>query len=409
MTYKKKILIVTPYPLFPCTSGGKKYIIDGIKFLSKKFNYHLLAFQNLDEKNEYKKNKVKLNKLYKKYFNSITFVERPKIPYEKNIYENIKHFIVHIIYSLPLMDCSYYNKDAIEKSKILIKRYKIDILECHHLQTAFLRRFINIKSSLVYHNIESKLFPFWLLPKEKNIFIRIVWKLFALISRHNSSQVEINNRFGFNVGQFISQKEMNDVNNIQKIWRPPITKTNPKLIFKNSKIINVLWVGGFDWLPNYNAGIWFAQKIYPIINSRFNKQKIHFQFIGNNPPDELKKIENKNISIYGYVENIDEFWKNADIFIVPILEGGGVRIKIIDAMSYGIPVVSTAKGAEGLAVTNKKNIYIADNPKEFCDYILKLSQEKNLRNKMSNESISYIKKYHSKKSLYPIVKLFNKL
>lgn len=146
---------------------------------------------------------------------------------------------------------------------------------------------------------------------------------------------------------------------------------------KYGSTLRILYTGGFWWQPNLEGIIWFFYKVYPFLKNSINNGDIHIDIIGANVPEKIKLFDNeKNIKIHGFVENIEYYFNHAHICIVPILSGSGIRVKAIESLSYGIPIVSTNKGCEGIGLTNKFNSYITDDPIEFSQVLLFLSKNK---------------------------------
>ena len=107
---------------------------------------------------------------------------------------------------------------------------------------------------------------------------------------------------------------------------------------------------------------------------------IQLTIIGKmNNNDPYTAIRNDaTINFIGPVDDVAQYYAESSVAIVPLLQGSGTRLKIMEAMSFGNPVVSTSIGAEGLNVTNRKNILIADSPGEFADAIVQLTCNKAL-------------------------------
>jgi glycosyltransferase involved in cell wall biosynthesis len=103
--------------------------------------------------------------------------------------------------------------------------------------------------------------------------------------------------------------------------------------------------------------------------------------IGSGVPSNsiLKKMEENGISFSGKVNSVSEYYEQAAICIVPLLSGSGTRLKVLEAMSLGVPIVSTEKGAEGISYTNSKDILIANKSEEFVERIQTLLENVKLR------------------------------
>lgn len=143
----------------------------------------------------------------------------------------------------------------------------------------------------------------------------------------------------------------------------------------NDKHMNLLFLGTLTWEPNNQGVIWFLRCVVPMLE----KAKLNYTLyiVGKNPSDEVKSIASQyqNIVITGYVDSVDEYYDKCQAMIVPLFIGSGQRVKIIEAFSKGMPVISTTIGAEGLLYKADENILIADTEEEFADHIQRLYRE----------------------------------
>jgi glycosyltransferase involved in cell wall biosynthesis len=134
----------------------------------------------------------------------------------------------------------------------------------------------------------------------------------------------------------------------------------------------LVFSGSMDWLPNEDAMLHFADRIFPLIRERAPKVKLIV--VGRQPTSHVRALaaRHANIEVTGTVADIRPYLRKACVYVVPLRIGGGTRIKIFEAMAMGKAVVSTSIGAEGLPVTNGKNIVIADAPEAFAAAVLRL-------------------------------------
>lgn len=160
----------------------------------------------------------------------------------------------------------------------------------------------------------------------------------------------------------------------------------------------MLFLGTLTWEPNNRGIIWFLKNIMPKLNEKY--KKLNLYIVGKTPSNELKNIATKfnNVVITGYVESVDEYYNKSDFMIVPLFTGSGQRVKIIEAFSKGMPVISTTLGAEGLFSTDGIDILIADTKKEFYDKIQALTKS-SLRKKISINSRKLYEQYYSIQSV----------
>jgi len=171
----------------------------------------------------------------------------------------------------------------------------------------------------------------------------------------------------------------------------------------------IIFIGDFNHAPNVYAVKVILNEILPYAHER-NKNPI-FAFVGRNPPQWLVKRGTEDcVKVFGNVKDVRPYLKGADIAIAPIYHGSGTRIKILEYMSLGKPVISTSKGVEGLDVENGKHVLLRDNPHEFAEAIIELLLNKNLAEKMGENSQKLIKeKYRWKDIVTLAIKAYNQL
>lgn len=130
---------------------------------------------------------------------------------------------------------------------------------------------------------------------------------------------------------------------------------------RSSKLV---FTGAMDWRPNQDAVMFFVDAVYPLLREKY--PGIEAAFVGRNPPGQIARLGTMaGITVTGTVDDIRPHVRDAAVYVVPMRIGGGSRLKILEALAMGIPVVSTTVGAEGLDVMDGENILIADSPVEF--------------------------------------------
>jgi glycosyltransferase involved in cell wall biosynthesis len=155
------------------------------------------------------------------------------------------------------------------------------------------------------------------------------------------------------------------------------TGSQPALVrAPNSR--RVTFLGGLHYPPNSQGVLWFAEHIFPKILAQSPDAVL--TIIGKQPPAELANfnIPPANLEVTGYVDDPKPFLAETAAFIVPLLAGGGMRVKILDAWCWGLPIVSTTIGAEGIASTDGQDILIADDPAHFAEQVVCLLRDPGL-------------------------------
>lgn len=126
-------------------------------------------------------------------------------------------------------------------------------------------------------------------------------------------------------------------------------------------------IGAMDWIPNLEGICWFLEKVWPEIHRKY--PDLHYYLAGRSMPGWLSEKGYPNVVVVGEVEDALAFMQSRAILIVPLFSGSGIRIKIIEGMAAGKPIISTTVGAEGIHYTRDVNIFIADTPDEFVTCI----------------------------------------
>jgi glycosyltransferase involved in cell wall biosynthesis len=144
----------------------------------------------------------------------------------------------------------------------------------------------------------------------------------------------------------------------------------------------LIFSGSFRYYPNYMAMQWFIENVFPLILEK----EPQTQLIITGDTENLPLPNLKNVTLAGYVDDIKSLIAASQVSIIPLWSGGGTRLKILEAMALGTPVVSTSKGAEGLHVTHGENILIADDPRCFAEGVLELLRDDTLRGRLSSNA-----------------------
>lgn len=155
----------------------------------------------------------------------------------------------------------------------------------------------------------------------------------------------------------------------------------------------IIFSGALTYSANYNAMAFFLGEVYPLIQAKYPNVKLTITGRLDNVPI-LKLPKRSGVVFTDYVEDVHPIIASCWVSIVPLQIGGGTRIKILEALALGTPVVSTTKGAEGLEITPGSDILIADSPTGFASAVLRLLEDPNLRQNLSqNGRRTVVKQY----------------
>ncbi len=141
----------------------------------------------------------------------------------------------------------------------------------------------------------------------------------------------------------------------------------------------VVFAASMDYHANIDAAVYFAREIWPSLRERLRKQnaaELRFTVVGRSPTPEVRVLQNlPGIEVTGTVPDVRPYYREAVAVVVPLRVGGGTRLKILEAMAAGVPVVSTTLGAEGLEVEPGRDLLLADTPAAFADAIASLRDQ----------------------------------
>jgi glycosyltransferase involved in cell wall biosynthesis len=157
-----------------------------------------------------------------------------------------------------------------------------------------------------------------------------------------------------------------DVHGFQPPSAPPPTPT-------------IGFLGSMDWMPNIEGVLWFHRHVLPQLRERH--PDLRLKIIGRNPPASLQALasEDPTIEVTGTVPEVQPHVHACSVIAVPLLAGGGTRIKIFEAMAMGVPVVSTTIGAEGLPLVDQQDLLLANQPDEFASSLSRLLSDQDQR------------------------------
>lgn len=147
----------------------------------------------------------------------------------------------------------------------------------------------------------------------------------------------------------------------------------------------ICYIGGMDWMPNIEAMQWFVRDVMPLVREKL--PDVEFHLAGKRmSPEILEYRQQENIFTHPDVPSAPVFIQSHEILVVPLLSGGGMRLKIVEAMALGMPIVSTRIGAEGIAVRDGESILFAETPEEFVEKIGMLLANPELKKRLGEEA-----------------------
>ncbi len=384
-----KIVIISSRFPFPLDEGDKLRLFNQIKYLSVYNDIYLIAL-NTDSK----VSKLNYNNV-KSYCKELHVI-------------NISHAIIAInllksfIYQKPLQVGFFYSKCAHKQIKSIINKIKPDWVYSQLIRTAeYTKEYDN--NIIDYMDALSK-------GLERRIQ-NCSFVLKPIIKREYKLTKDYENKIfsHFKKHTIITKNDRNFISNPNKKEIKIIPNGVDMNYFKPKKITkkyDVIFVGNMSYPPNIEAAEFLCQKVLPIIQNKY--KIINVIISGVNPHSRVKRLANDNIKISGWVEDIRDVYASGKVFIAPMFIGSGLQNKLLEAMSMGIPCITTSLANNAL-MANNDEIIIANNQEEFANSCIKVLTNQNIASSLSKKGLLFIQKnYNWKKINKDLNIMFNK-
>jgi glycosyltransferase involved in cell wall biosynthesis len=248
------------------------------------------------------------------------------------------------------------------------------------------------------HNVEHEIWE-RILIAEKNLFRKSYFKILA--KRIKRFEYQNINRYDLLVP--ITKRDLeqfNDMGNVRPalVCSAGVDVDSDSAATGNTRVIGVsttagnfslFFLGSLDWIPNQEGLLWFLSSVFPLLHRQYPELELHVA--GRNAPANLvKKIAVPGVIFYGEIADSREFMMANTIMIAPCFSGSGMRVKLIEAMAIGKPVITTPIGAEGLTVEHNENIIIADNAGDFFQHLERLMKYPDLCLKIGQNAQKFV-------------------
>ena len=157
----------------------------------------------------------------------------------------------------------------------------------------------------------------------------------------------------------------------------------------------LLFCGGLDWYPNAEAMEHFFEAIWPRLTRRL--PDVQMLVVGRRPQKWLKDLgtSDRRIRVTGFVDDVRPYFRAATAYVCPIRIGGGTRLKILDALAMGMPLVGTTFACSGISVEHGRSVLLADDPDSFVDQVVRLLDDPVLRCELASSGRDLVVRKYS--------------
>lgn len=386
MDNKPRLIVVSPTFPHPLVSGGKIRVYNILKHLSQRFSITLLSLAEPEDDSRNNRDALKfLERLV------IVPINQNKIAQLMRLIGNWHRWLLGTPAEILVKRSTKMSK-ALER---LLSSNKYDAVQIEYaqgMQYLPIVKSFGVPSLVVSHDVS------FISQQRKAKVCKGIHRWFWRAESHRMRSYE--QREWRNFERIVAMSEI-DRSHILKLIPGAEVDIVPNgvdivkfSIQSEDKIPTLVFVGWMRHMPNRDGLAWFLDTIWPIIREKH--LTVQFQIIGRGLPKKLIKRVDSDVRIkyLGYIEDIQSFVGKAWISVVPIRIGSGSRLKILESLALGTPVVSTTVGCEGIPFRNGKEICIADKPDKFARTVIQLLADKEERMQLSSNGRKLVEKHY---------------
>ena len=398
-----RILFISHFIPHPPTGGASLRNFNIVKELSKNNCVHLVTFTQRDRHPTPEKIEASRNVL-SEFCEDIAIID---VPSDGSVLRWYSLLGLNLLSSQPYSAWRFWSRQMKRAIAEQLDRHSFDIV---HVDTIALAGYLDdvqgLPAVLNHHNVESTL----LLRRaatERNPATRAYIGLQGHKLRRSEKRALSSFDANISVSELDGQEllSLNPAATIQVI--PNGTDTDYfRPIEGVDEELSLVFAGSMAWYPNSDAMILFGEKIWPLIKKEI--PDITMNLIGSRAPAELIRLgeSDDRFRVLGFVDDVRPTIARASVYVVPIRVGGGTRLKILDAMAMGKTIVSHPIGAEGLAVSDGKDIVIAEEPEAFARRVVELVRDRGKRRSISEQARRTVCEKYAWTSIIPKLENF---
>jgi glycosyltransferase involved in cell wall biosynthesis len=310
------------------------------------------------------------------------------IPPPSNNIDRIIMACPFIFSKYPLGLCTAYYKSISSVVRMLVDKINYDVIQVEHSSLSiYIDDLVLPKSTkkiLTMHNIDY-------IRNRRVLSLQKfgVSKTFNMLNQFRYKKWEISAYSLYDRIVAMSDIDSDIIksdNNVIEVDVVPNGVDCDNIAYKEYNISNeeydIVFVASMDSDANNDGALFFIDEVFPLVLNLCPTAKV--TMVGRRPSMELLQRDNHvNIFVTGSVEDVEPYYRKARVAIVPLRSGGGTRLKILESMAYGVPVVATNIGAEGIDVSSGVDILLADNPISFSNAIVNILTDYKIASQIS--------------------------
>jgi len=289
-----------------------------------------------------------------------------------------------------------YSKAMHERIRVFLADHQIDVIHCDTIGLAeYVKDITEIPMVLNHHNIESHM----MLRRCENE-THFLKKIYFFIEGKKLVNYEKKMCPLFNSNLVVSELDKDRLLSFIPNLNVDIIPNGVDVIFfkatnSNIKKHNIVFAARLNAYTNEDAIVWFLKEMWPLLKERVSD--VSLTIAGRNPTLRIKKEIGLDpaVKLTGYVDDIKPFIEQAEVYVCPMRDGGGTKLKLLDAMAMGKAIVTTSVGAEGLKLKDGEHVLFANDSSSFVSHIVEIFENSGLRLQLSNKSRDLVTKTYS--------------
>lgn len=375
-----KILIICGKLPSPSSATSLR-VLESLKYLSEKYKHDimLLAF--------------KRGERYPGLSNYCQVETVDKLTTMKDkIWTIVNMFSPKNIFSATPNLLNYSPKMQRKVVELLIK-HKFDVIAIDHFSMLYYTLEIEVPQVLLEIMPASKIYQTYI-HLERNLRNKMLF----LSQYYSLKKFEKKwNRLNIAIAVSESQKEsvlayMPDINIV--VIPYGINTDYFRVVDVEQDIPTLIISGGMDRLLNVRGVLWFYNKVYPLIKENMPQVKLYI--VGRSPAKEILRLSaDESVVVTGYVKDLRPYFSHAWVVVAPLSDNFGVKVRVLQAMAMGKPVVSTSMVTSGIDVSAGEHIILADDPRDFAERVIELLNNEELRNRIGANARKLMEEEHS--------------
>jgi len=378
-----RLLLIFPFLPYPPNDGGRIGFFNPIKYLSRKHELSVVCFTTDGDREEWIEE-------VGRYCVELRTYKRP-------VWKDSDRLVRGMVLSPPGTASKYWHRGFGRLIREVVERRKPDIVEFHHLNTAIYREFAGNRPSIFReHNVEYK-----------------VWERFAEMAdtfggrgyarwtapRVRRYEAKVAESFDRCVVVTPADAEYLSVAAPQARIEAIPSGVDTEYFYPRPEVeeepFSITLTGSFEWKPKQQSLSVLLTEVFPRIRAKEGKAKLYV--VGKGVPDELRRVAQRTpgVTVVGAVDDVRPYVWRSSLVINYLESGGGIALKVLEAMALRKAVLANVLGCEGLQVEHGREIFIVDKPQEFADAVARLLANPSLRAKLSGNAYATAMRLYS--------------